>query len=78
MEFSHINIRSNSFLLLVTAFFILLVWSCGGSSSSNDTAAGTGKLSFKIAYNGAARDVQLEAASIDCTGQGIATVEAKI
>jgi hypothetical protein len=72
--------KSNPYgvLLLVTVLSILLLWSCGSGGSSNDSAASTGVLSFKVVFHDAARDLQSKALQIDCTGRGIATIEARV
>jgi hypothetical protein len=72
----------NSFRLAATIFCNILLWSCGGGNSASDDSAsapGTGTLSFNVVYhNGTGGNRQSKAASIDCTGQGIDTIEAKV
>lgn len=78
MEFIQNKSRLNSSILLVTVLCFFLLWSCGGEGSSEDSASGTGVLSFNVVYHGADSDYQSKAALIDCAGQGVTTVEAKV
>lgn len=80
MQFRPIQFEPNTFLLLVTLLCLFLVWSCGdGQNPSEDPASGAGALSFNVVYHDEADgNFRSEAAKIDCIGQGIATIEAKV
>jgi hypothetical protein len=80
MEFIQIKIKLNSLILLVTVLCCFQLWSCGGnSSSSGDSPSGTGVLSFNIAFHSDTDgELHSKAAVIDCSGQGVDKVEAKV
>lgn len=60
-------------------FTIVSLLGCSsGSNSSEDSASGTGTLTFNIVYHNAISKSKPQAAVIDCASQGVATVEAKV
>lgn len=80
MQFRPIKAKLNSFLLFVSLMCLFLVWSCNEEKNSpEDPASDTGALSFNVDYHdGTGVNLRSETAKIDCGGQGVATVEAKI
>lgn len=76
MQFRQIIAKRNAFLLDVTLMCLFWVCSCG---PVEDSASGTGTLSFNIVYHDSIDgNLRSMAAEIDCVGNGIATVEAKV
>lgn len=80
MEFRQTKPMRNAFRLVATLFCIILLWSCsGGNSASDDSASASGTLTFNVVYHdGTGGNRQSKAASIDCAGQGVDTMEAKV
>lgn len=80
IELKLIKQKNNTCLLLVLSALCLLLASCGGDNrTSEDSSAATGALSFNVVYlSDDANRINSKAAEIDCAGQGIATVEAKV
>lgn len=80
IELKLIKQKHNTCLLLVLSALCLLLASCGGDNrTSEDSSAATGALSFNVVYlSDDANRINSKAAVIDCAGQGIATVEAKV
>jgi hypothetical protein len=48
------------------------------SNSPRDIIEATGELTFCVAYHGHSEDKRMHAATIDCAGEGVATVEAVV
>jgi hypothetical protein len=65
-------------LLFVALFCTLLLCSCSKRNFSNPSGAGAGVLSFTMIFDDTAHPRHSMAAVIDCTGLGIATVEAMV
>jgi hypothetical protein len=79
MEFNQIKNRRCAFWLAIIAFNMFFLSSCGGGNiTSNDSKTNKGALSFQIVYHRSAVHRQPQAAVIDCTGEGVATVEASV
>lgn len=76
MNFSKIALWRIILGLLV--FFFCLLSACqNGDSPSRPSESATGDLSFSVNYNGAGNS-RVQAAVIDCAGEGISTVEAAV
>jgi hypothetical protein len=72
-----IQFRQDYFPFTAIVMCIFFLTACGGgSNTSDDTASANGTLAFRIAYHGSTANDS--AAIIDCDGQGIATIEAKV
>lgn len=68
-----------SILFAIAATCLSLLLACGGDNgNSEDRHSSTGALAFMIAYQGDNRNAPARAAVMDCTGQGIVTVEAAV
>lgn len=76
MDFDKIKYR-RTILGLMVSFFCLFS-ACGGSDTpSRDPDSAAGDLSFSVVYHGAGNS-RVQAAVIDCAGEGIETVEAAV
>lgn len=61
------------------AINMLLLAACGnGNNTPNDSTADTGELTFSVIYHSSNGDTRMQAAVIDCAGEGVSTVEASV
>jgi hypothetical protein len=72
--------RLNCFLLRLTVAGIFWLYACGGHSSNESSSSNTGSLSFGLVYqvDGGAGNRYSAAAELNCSGQGIAFIQAYV
>ena len=79
MHFKQIKSRLNLILLAIILSCGFLLLSCNDNSSSNGSVSDTGLINFSVVYHQTGNaNLQMQAAVIDCAGQGVATVEAAV
>lgn len=70
--------QSRIIVQIFIAIIMLFVSACGSSNTSNNSTTETGELDFSVIYHGFSGDTRMQAAVIDCTTEGVSTVEASV